>query len=48
MWRNKRYKNNQLLKRIEEETVKKPDTDKTGINFYLTINEYNYHYFYLI
>jgi hypothetical protein len=41
MWRNKRYKNNLLLKKVKEETVKH-GAIQTGINFYLTINEYYY------
>ncbi|KYN22124.1 hypothetical protein ALC57_05488 [Trachymyrmex cornetzi] len=40
MWRNRRFKNNQLLKRIKEETVEKLDSDQTeNLEFHDEIKE---------
>lgn len=46
MWRNKRYKNNLLFKRIKEETIKHSSV-QTGINFYLIISQYYYYLLFL-
>lgn len=40
MWRSKTDKNNQLFKRIKEETIKKPDTDQTYKSYIKRINLY--------